>query len=87
MNVWLPLERPLLGTWPTAQARALSGNRTGDPLVGRLALSPLSHTSQGSSSVFFSIHILSLIMFGEARWGRHRSLDVHPPLPQGCSQG
>ena len=33
---------------PAFQACALSGNRTSDPLVGRPALSPLSHTSQGS---------------------------------------
>ena len=26
INVWLPLERPLLGTWPTTQACALTGN-------------------------------------------------------------
>ena len=36
-----------LGTWPTTQACAMIGNRTSDPLVCRLALSPLSHTSQG----------------------------------------
>ena len=40
---------PLLGTWPTTQACALTGNRTGDPLVYRSVLSPLSHTSQGMS--------------------------------------
>ena len=38
--------RPQLGTWPTTQACALTGNRTGDPLVCRPALNPLSHTSQ-----------------------------------------
>ena len=32
-------------TLPTTQAYALSGNRTDNPLVRRLALSPLSHTS------------------------------------------
>ena len=47
-NVWLPLMRPLLGTWPSTQACALTGNQTRDPLVHRLVLSPLSHTSQGS---------------------------------------
>ena len=26
INVWLPLMRPLLGTWPETQARALTGN-------------------------------------------------------------
>ena len=38
---------PLLGTWPETQACALTGNQTGDPLVYKPALNPLSHTSQG----------------------------------------
>ena len=45
--VWLPLMCPLLGTWPATQACALTGNRTSSPLVCRLALNPLSYTSQG----------------------------------------
>ena len=53
ISVWLPLTCPPPGTWPTTQAWALIGNRTGDPLVRRLVLSPLSHTSQGTA------HILS----------------------------
>ena len=36
-------------TWPATQACALTGNQTGDPLVRRPALSPLSHTSQGNN--------------------------------------
>ena len=47
ITVWLPLMHPLLGTWPATQACALTGNPTGDPLVHRPALNPLSHTSQG----------------------------------------
>ena len=46
INVWFPLECPLLGTWPTTQACALTGNQTGDPLFHRLVLNPLSLTSQ-----------------------------------------
>ena len=46
--MWLPLMHPLLGTWPRTQACALTGNRTGNPLVPRPALNPLSHTSQGN---------------------------------------
>ena len=38
INVWLPLMWPPLGTWPTTQACALTGNWTSDPLV----LSPRS---------------------------------------------
>ena len=50
INVRLPLVHPLLGTWPATQARALTGNRTGTPLVRRPALNPLSHTSEGRFS-------------------------------------
>ena len=41
INVWLPLLRPLLG------ACVLTGNPTGNPLLHRAALYPLSHASQG----------------------------------------
>ena len=50
---WLPLVRPQLGTWPTTQACALTGNRTGDISVCRPALNPLRHTSQGGSFLLF----------------------------------
>ena len=46
INVRLPLMLHQLGTWPTTQACALTRNQTGDPLVHRPALNPLSHTSQ-----------------------------------------
>ena len=46
INVWLPLLCPLLGTWPETQGSALTWNQTGDPLVHRPVLNPLSHTSQ-----------------------------------------
>ena len=52
--VWLPLARPLLGTWPTILAGALTGNATGNPLVCRRALNPLSHTSQGRYYIIFN---------------------------------
>ena len=47
IHVWLPLARPLLGTWPAAQAYALTENRTSDLLVLNPALNPLSRSSQG----------------------------------------
>ena len=47
INVWLRLERSLLGTWPATQACALTRNWTSGPLVHRPAPSPLSHSSQG----------------------------------------
>ena len=33
ISVWLPLMRPVLGIRPATQACALTGNRTGNPLV------------------------------------------------------
>ena len=51
INVWLPLMHPLLRTWLETQACALTGNGTSNPLVGRLALNPLSHTSQGRTQL------------------------------------
>ena len=47
ISMWLPPVHPLLETWPATQACALTGNSTGDPLVSRPALSPLTPTSQG----------------------------------------
>ena len=52
--MWLPLTHPQLGTWPTIQACALTGNRIDDLLVHRPALNPLSHISQGSTISFFN---------------------------------
>ena len=43
ISVWLPLVYPSPGTWPATQACALTGNRTGDPLIHRPALSPEPH--------------------------------------------
>ena len=54
-SVYGCLARPLLGTWPTTQVCALTGNRTGDPLVHRPALNPLCHTSQGSTPMFIAV--------------------------------
>ena len=51
---WLPLICSQLGTWPTTQACALTGNQTGDLLVFRMMHDPLSHTSQGISKCFSS---------------------------------
>ena len=51
-NVWFPLARPLLRTWPATQACALTGNRTGSPLLRSSMLSPLSHTSEAHFWIF-----------------------------------
>ena len=55
INVWLLLVWPLLGTWPASQACALTGNWTDDPLVHRLVLNPLSHSSQGNFYYIISL--------------------------------
>ena len=57
ISVWLSLTCPLLGTQPTTQAYALIRNRTGNPLVFRLALNPLSHTSQGRFELCRSTYV------------------------------
>ena len=48
----LPLTCPQLGTWPAAQACALTGNWTVDLFVCRGVLNPLSHNSQGNTIDF-----------------------------------
>ena len=62
INVWFPLVHPLLGTWPATQACALTGNPTGDPVVCRLVLNPLSHTCQGYQ-LFFLISLCQWQIF------------------------
>ena len=52
INVWLSLCDPPLQTWPATQACALTRNQTGDPLVCRPVLNPLSHTSLVKGSTF-----------------------------------
>ena len=49
---------PLLGTWPGTQTRA--GNRTGNSLVHRPVLNPLSPISQGwcTSNFIFSPYFI-----------------------------
>ena len=53
INVWLPLMCPLLGTRPTTQACAPTGNLTHDPVVRRQVLNPLSLTSQGEAATVY----------------------------------
>ena len=51
---WLPLTVPQPGTWRASQACALTGNQTCNVPVYRMALSALSHTSQGSLFLTFN---------------------------------
>ena len=56
---------------PTPQCTC-PGSPTSDPSVHRLALSPLSHTSQGSFYVFFDKETMTLEDFTKQRglhWG------------------
>ena len=41
INVWLPLSRPLLGTWTSTQACALIGNQTFCSQAGIQSTEPL----------------------------------------------
>ena len=61
ISVWLPLACPLLGTWPATQAYSLTGNRTGDPVVHRPILNPLSLTSQGSLKILMLLYTVFFI--------------------------
>ena len=65
---------PLLGTWPTTQACALTGNPTSDPLVCRPELSPLSHTSQGTVDII--ITLVSGVQHSDQTF--HNLLSDHP---------
>ena len=57
--MWGWFSRPLLGTWPTTQACALTGHQSSKTSVHRLALSPLSPTSQGRNKSFLGKAIFS----------------------------
>ena len=59
--MWLLLVQPLLGTWPTTQAYALTGNQTGDPLVCRPVLNPLSYTRQNHLVFLYKFTLKSLV--------------------------
>ena len=51
------LSAPALGAWPATQACTLTGNQTSNPLLHRLVLNPLNHTSQG----WFFLFILLIL--------------------------
>ena len=50
--------------WSETQACALIGNQTGDLLVRRLALNPLSHTNQGWAKCFTNTKLRDPLMAG-----------------------
>ena len=68
------LTYPQLGTRPTTQACALTGNQTDDPLVCKPQLNPLSHTSQGVL-LFLIPSLLHINPFN-----KHLSVDYVPHI-------
>ena len=67
INVWLPLEHPLLGNWPATQACVLTGNQNGKSLVHRPALIPLSHTNQGWFRYLLILCLTSFLTYSIVR--------------------
>ena len=62
--MWLPLVCPTLGTWPATQACVLTLNYMDDHFVRRLALNPLSHTSQGGTQ-HFKVWVFLLLLLSK----------------------
>ena len=58
IDVWLPLTRSLLGTWPTTQACALTGNQTCDTLV---------HSTSAQSTEPHQTGLVTVILTGRLR--------------------
>ena len=58
---YLSLARPQMGTRSATQACALTGNRTSDLLVCRLALNPLSYSSQGPLFLSFFLFFKTIV--------------------------
>ena len=76
---WLPFTRPQLGTWPTTQMCALTGHQTGNLLVRRLVLNPLSHISPGCLVLFLQFDLF--FHLGHVSLSPHfGSLPVFVPL-------
>ena len=79
INVWLPPTHPLPGTWPLIQACALTRNQTGNPLVCRPVLNPLSYTSQ---SYILLINLFLVYMKWEFFFSE---FDIHVKPSSYCS--
>ena len=82
ISLWLPLTHPQLGTRTITQVCALTGNQTGDPLVHRPALNPLSHTRQ-RFILFFKKYLLHFFhyhlvpLYPPPRHNHHTVVHVH----------
>ena len=64
ISVWLTLVHLLLGTWLATQACALTGNQTGDSLVCKPALNPLT-TPAGVWGFYFNKNNCAVLF---AKW-------------------
>ena len=69
---------PCWGIQPITQACAPTGIRTSNPLVCRLALNPLSHTSQGCT------HFFKKILFIYFERGEGREGEKHQCVAASC---
>ena len=80
--MWLSLVHPLLGTWPATQACALTGDQTGNPLLHRLVLNPLTYTSHGTMKLV--LKVMALLPPGVAAWihGYEESFGFLPWVPR-----
>ena len=72
INVWLPLVGPLLGTWPTTQACALTGN---------LNRQPLPHFGSQASTQSTEPHQPGLTCFLKATSSILNSIFSHKSVP------
>ena len=86
IRVWLPLPYPPPGAWPTTQACALTGNPTGDSLVHRPVLNPLSHTSQGYLCILTRKKMFqhTVLAWDSAQDSSHLLVLVRVTMPQYC---
>ena len=80
--MWLHLVRPLLGTWPASQARALTGNRTSNPLLyGTMLQPPDPHWPGHTACPFLKKYFYFFIFRERGREGeRERNINVWLPL-------
>ena len=82
INLQLPLACLLLGTWPATQACVLTGNWTCDPLVHRLVLKPLSCTSRGTPTGFYSQKLWGFILQALEPWAVQSGLGLGSLVPK-----
>ena len=79
--MWLPLVRPLLGTWPESQAHALTGNRTSDPLVQRPGAQSTKPHQHGLKKLNFKYFVRNhLVATHPVLWSAEIRTSLHTPF-------